>query len=171
MGVDVPRWVPRSSKSVGGREQRAPVGSTPIHSRDPTFLRRSVGSKANFEKKEPTDTSSPETPGTTRDYYISSLEEDTVSNRVNVIGMTVDEALPIVDRTIDHALIRGLDSIEIIHGLGTGRLKDAIRNHLKEHSYVKRFGSNEQSQGGAGVTQVEIQAHPRDPSKKIHRTG
>jgi DNA mismatch repair protein MutS2 len=85
--------------------------------------------------------------------------------------MTVDEALPIVDRTIDHALIRGLDTIEIIHGLGTGRLKEAIRKHLKEHSYVKQFGSDEQSRGGAGVTQVEIQANPEDSSKKMHRTS
>ena len=123
------------------------------------------------EEKDPTDASSPAKPFATGDHYLSSLEEDTVSNRVNVIGMTVDEALPIVDRTIDHALIRGLDTIEIIHGLGTGRLKEAIRKHLKEHSYVKQFGSDEQSRGGAGVTQVEIQANPEDSSKKMHRTS
>ena len=123
------------------------------------------------EKKDLTGTSPPAKPFSTRDHYISSLEEDTVSNRVNVIGMTVDEALPLVDRTIDHALIRGLDTIEIIHGLGTGRLKEAIRKHLKEHSYVKQFGSDELSRGGAGVTQVEIQVHPEDPPKKMHRTG
>ena len=123
------------------------------------------------EKKDLADTAAPAKSFATRDLYISSVEEDTVSHRVNVIGMTVDEALPIVDRTIDHALIRGLDTIEIIHGLGTGRLKEAIRKHLKEHSYVKQFGSDEQSRGGAGVTQVEIQASPEDPSKKIHRTS
>jgi DNA mismatch repair protein MutS2 len=87
--------------------------------------------------------------------------EDEVSQKINVIGMTVDEALPIVDRTIDHALIRGLENIEIIHGLGTGRLKAGIRKHLKEHSYVKSFGSDEQSRGGAGVTLVQIQFTPK----------
>jgi len=83
--------------------------------------------------------------------------------------MTVDEALPMVDRTIDHALIRGLERIEIIHGLGTGRLKEAIRKHLKNHSYVKSFGSDEQSRGGAGVTQVEMEFHPKDTSRKLHQ--
>jgi DNA mismatch repair protein MutS2 len=87
--------------------------------------------------------------------------EDEVSQKINVIGMTVAEALPIVDRTIDHALIRGLENIEIIHGLGTGRLKEAIREHLKEHSYVKSFGSDEQSRGGAGVTLAQIQFTPK----------
>ena len=103
--------------------------------------------------------------------YLSTLEEESVLNRVNVIGMTVDEALPIVDRTIDHALIRGVDRIEIIHGLGTGRLKEAIRRHLRDHTCVRRFGSDEHSRGGAGVTQVEIQVHPEDPSRGTHRTG
>jgi len=87
--------------------------------------------------------------------------EDEVSQKINAIGMTVDEALPIVDRAIDHALIRGLENIEIIHGLGTGRLKEAIRKHLKEHNYVKSFGSDEQSRGGAGVTLVQIQFTPK----------
>ena len=100
--------------------------------------------------------------------YISSLPEDVDSHRVNVIGMRVDEALPFVDKAIDHALLKGLEKIEVIHGLGTGRLKEAIRKHLKEHSYVKQFGSDELSPGGAGVTQVTIQFHPENLSKKKH---
>jgi DNA mismatch repair protein MutS2 len=93
------------------------------------------------------------------------LEEE-IATRINVIGMTVDEALPIVDRAIDHALIKGVERIEIIHGLGTGRLKEGVRQHLKTHSYVKSFGSNDTSRSGAGVTQVEIQSHPKHTSKK-----
>jgi DNA mismatch repair protein MutS2 len=108
---------------------------------------------------------SPSTQQTAVQNYISSLSEEDSSQRVNVIGMRVDEALPFVDKAIDHALIRGLEKIEVIHGLGTGRLKEAIRKHLKEHSYVKQFGSDEQSPGGAGVTQVTIQFNPRDTAK------
>lgn len=102
---------------------------------------------------------------TPKDLPTHIILEDDVSQKINVIGMTVDEALPIVDRTIDHALIRGLETIEIIHGLGTGRLKEAIRKHLKEHSYVKHFGSDEQSRGGAGVTLVAIRFTPKENLK------
>jgi len=117
------------------------------------------------DKSSPTGKQSP-----TRNHYSVSFLEEEVSPQINVIGMTVDEALPIVDRTIDHSLIKGLERIEIIHGLGTGRLKAAIRKHLNNHSYVKSFWSDDQSRGGAGVTQVEIQFHPKDTSKKSHQT-
>ena len=106
-------------------------------------------------------TSSPTKKPPKKDLPTHIILEDEVSQKINLIGMTVDEALPIVDRTIDHALIRGLENIEIIHGLGTGRLKAGIRKHLKEHSYVKSFGSDEQSRGGAGVTLVQIQFTPK----------
>ncbi len=106
-------------------------------------------------------TSSPTKKPPKKDIPTHIILEDEVSQKINVIGMTVAEALPIVDRTIDHALIRGLENIEIIHGLGTGRLKEAIRKHLKEHSYVKSFGSDEQSRGGAGVTLAQIQFTPK----------
>ncbi len=106
-------------------------------------------------------TSSPTKKPPKKDIPTHIILEDEVSQKINLIGMTVAEALPIVDRTIDHALIRGLENIEIIHGLGTGRLKEAIREHLKEHSYVKSFGSDEQSRGGAGVTLAQIQFTPK----------
>ncbi|MDX1779319.1 MAG: Smr/MutS family protein, partial [Thermodesulfobacteriota bacterium] len=123
------------------------------------------------DKKPATSGTAPSPKPQAKDHYVASLIEDDVSQRVNLIGMRIDEALPLVDKAIDHALIRGLEHIEIIHGLGTGRLKEAIRKHLKEHSYVKHFGSDEQSPGGAGVTQVEIEFHPRNPSKKKHPTS
>ncbi|MCK5420896.1 MAG: Smr/MutS family protein, partial [Deltaproteobacteria bacterium] len=119
------------------------------------------------EKSTPTEKHSP-----AKNHYSASFLAEEVSPKINVIGMTADEALPIVDRTIDHALIKGLERIEIIHGLGTGRLKAAIRKHLKNHSYVKSFWSDDQSRGGAGVTQVDIQFHPKGTTpKKSHKMG
>ncbi|MBW1823694.1 MAG: endonuclease MutS2 [Deltaproteobacteria bacterium] len=119
------------------------------------------------EKSTPTEKHSP-----AKNHYSASFLAEEVSPKINVIGMTADEALPIVDRTIDHALIKGLERIEIIHGLGTGRLKAAIRKHLKNHSYVKSFWSDDQSRGGAGVTQVDIQFHPKGTTpKKSHKLG
>ncbi len=76
--------------------------------------------------------------------------------RVNVIGMHVDEALPAVDKAIDRALLQGSDTLEIIHGVGTGRLMKAIRDHIKDHQCVSRFAAGDHATGGAGITIVEI---------------
>jgi DNA mismatch repair protein MutS2 len=99
-------------------------------------------------------------------FHIASVSDDDVSPTINVIGMTVAEALPLVDRAIDHALMKGLETIEIIHGLGTGRLKEAIRAHLKEEGWVKSFAPDDHSRGGAGVTRVAIQHSPKYLSRK-----
>ena len=76
--------------------------------------------------------------------------------QVNVIGMRVDEALPVVDKAIDTAMLQGSDTVEIIHGRGTGRLMNAIREHLKGHQYVSRFDAGNSSEGGSGVTIAHI---------------
>jgi DNA mismatch repair protein MutS2 len=72
---------------------------------------------------------------------------------INVIGLRVDEAIDVVDKAIDSALLGGLDELDIIHGRGTGRLKKGLRDYLKEHSHVREIkpeGVN------TGVTTVEI---------------
>ena len=78
------------------------------------------------------------------------------SSQVNVIGMRVDEAIPVVEKAIDNALLNGFSELEIIHGIGTGRLRKAIREYLKEHSSVKDFKLGGSQKGGTGVTIVEI---------------
>jgi DNA mismatch repair protein MutS2 len=74
---------------------------------------------------------------------------------VNVIGLTVEDALPVVDRFIDRALLHGLEKVQIIHGVGSGRLRDGIGKFLRSHPGVKRFGPGEEK-GGAGITVVEL---------------
>ncbi|MGC8658593.1 MAG: endonuclease MutS2 [Desulfomonilaceae bacterium] len=75
---------------------------------------------------------------------------------VNVIGMRVDEALPIVEKAIDNAILGGLTSLRIVHGKGTGRLKKAITEYLSNHALV--LGSREglPQEGGAGATIVDL---------------
>ena len=72
---------------------------------------------------------------------------------INVIGLRVEEAIFVVDKAIDSAVLGGLEELDIIHGRGTGRLKKGIQEHLKEHSHVldiKPEGAN------IGVTTVGI---------------
>ncbi|MCL5125189.1 MAG: Smr/MutS family protein, partial [Deltaproteobacteria bacterium] len=75
---------------------------------------------------------------------------------VHVIGMRVDEALPIVEKAIDNAILSGLTSLRIVHGKGTGRLRKAITEYLSDHALV--LGSREglPQEGGAGATIVDL---------------
>ena len=78
------------------------------------------------------------------------------SPSLNIIGLRVDEALPLVDRLLDQATLHGCRQVEIIHGLGTGRLQQAVRQHLQQHRLVAAYHAGEANQGGRGVTIVSL---------------
>ena len=75
---------------------------------------------------------------------------------VNVIGYRVDDAIPLIDKSIDRALVEGDLTLRVIHGFGTGRLREAIRAHLKEVPFVKRIGGADSKFGGEAITVVEL---------------
>ncbi|MCR5685379.1 MAG: endonuclease MutS2 [Lachnospiraceae bacterium] len=79
-----------------------------------------------------------------------------VSSECNIIGMRVDEALPIVDKYLDDAYLAHMPKVSIIHGRGTGALKDAVHRHLKNCRYVKGYRLGEFGEGDRGVTIVEF---------------
>lgn len=88
--------------------------------------------------------------GTTSDFKGLGVPE------VNVRGLRVEEALKKVDRLIDEALIRGWEQVEIVHGIGTGALRKAIREYLRGMPYVKSIRPAPRERGGEGVTVVEL---------------
>lgn len=73
-------------------------------------------------------------------------------------ALTVDEALFRLDDFLDDAFLGGLHEVRIVHGKGTGALRQAVRARLKGHTLVKRFRPGEYGEGGAGVTVVELAA-------------
>ena len=73
---------------------------------------------------------------------------------IKVVGMRVDEAIPLVERAIDRAMLTGQDSLEIIHGAGTGRLKKAIREYLNELPCVRTMHDAPMVEGGGNKTIV-----------------
>jgi DNA mismatch repair protein MutS2 len=79
-----------------------------------------------------------------------------VLRELNVIGLRVDEALPKVDKFLDDALIREYDRVHIIHGVGSGKLREAIQSHLKGHRWVKGFRGAGLNEGGSAITIVEL---------------
>ncbi len=77
-----------------------------------------------------------------------------VSTEINLLGKTVDEALPALDKYLDDAYLAHLPSVRVVHGKGTGALRSAVHNHLKRLKYVKEFRLGEYGEGDAGVTIV-----------------
>jgi DNA mismatch repair protein MutS2 len=75
---------------------------------------------------------------------------------LNVIGRTTDEAVDEADKFLDEAFMNSLHQIRIVHGHGTGALRKAIADFLRNHPHVERFAQAPQNQGGAGATVVEL---------------
>ncbi len=75
---------------------------------------------------------------------------------INVLGLTVPEALYEVDNFIDKALTDGLEEIKVIHGVGTGKLRSAIADHLKKHRQVDSFRAGKYGEGETGVTFIKL---------------
>ncbi len=79
-----------------------------------------------------------------------------VSTEINLLGKTVDEAIPLLDKYLDDAYLAHLPSVRIVHGKGTGALRSAVQSHLKRLKYVKEFRLGEYGEGDAGVTIVSF---------------
>ncbi|MFG6356681.1 MAG: Smr/MutS family protein, partial [Acetatifactor sp.] len=77
-----------------------------------------------------------------------------VSTEINLLGKTVDEAISVLDKYLDDAYIAHLSSVRVVHGKGTGALRNAVHSHLKRLKYVKEFRLGEYGEGDAGVTIV-----------------
>lgn len=75
---------------------------------------------------------------------------------IKVVGMRVDEAIPLVERAVDRAMLTGQDQLEIIHGAGTGRLKKAIREYLKGLRCVRAMADAPMDEGGGNKTIVTL---------------
>ena len=79
-----------------------------------------------------------------------------ISAEINVIGQNVDEACIGIDKYLDNCYLNGLASIRIVHGKGTGALRNGIHKFLKTHPHVKNFRVGTFGEGEMGVTIVEL---------------
>ncbi len=77
-----------------------------------------------------------------------------VSPEINLIGMTTDEAVPMLDKYLDDAYLAHLPQVRVVHGRGTGALRAAVHKKLKKLNYVKEFRLGEFGEGDSGVTIV-----------------
>ena len=97
-------------------------------------------------------------PGYTRTQSgkISISKSASIHPDINLIGKTVDEALSELDKYLDDAYLAHLPQVTVIHGRGTGALKNAVHNHLKKLNYVKSYRIGGFGEGDHGVTIVEF---------------
>ena len=87
---------------------------------------------------------------------IKMSKSASISTSLNIIGKTVDEAMPEVDKYLDDAYLAHLTQVTIIHGRGTGKLRTAVHNKLKKCRYVKSYRLGTFGEGETGVTVVDF---------------
>jgi len=79
-----------------------------------------------------------------------------VPDEVHLRGMTVDEALLHLDKYLDDALLAGRSQVRIVHGKGTGALREAVRQYLRNHPHIASFEFAQALDGGIGVTVARL---------------
>jgi len=76
---------------------------------------------------------------------------------LKLMGLTVEEALEEIEKTLNKAFLEGASKVYLIHGHGTGRLRESVREYLKNHPLVKNFKFADPMEGGTGVTIVYLE--------------
>jgi DNA mismatch repair protein MutS2 len=87
-----------------------------------------------------------------KDYYSPAP----AYNELWLRHLTVDEMLPRLDRFLHDSFVAGITRVRIIHGKGTGTLREAVRRELRKHPLVKSFHPGGRAEGGEGVTVVDF---------------
>ena len=87
---------------------------------------------------------------------IKMSKSASISTEINLIGKTTDEAISLLDKYLDDAYLAHLPSVRIVHGKGTGALRNAVQAHLRRQKYIKSFHLGEFGEGDAGVTIAEF---------------
>lgn len=86
----------------------------------------------------------------------SNLKAKTVLPEINVIGQNIEEATFVIDKYLDDCALAKLSCVRIVHGKGTGKLREGIHTFLKKHPHVKNFRLGTFGEGEMGVTIVEL---------------
>ncbi len=85
-----------------------------------------------------------------------STADKSINLEIKLLGMTFDEAKPLIDEFLDNALLGGLNKVRIVHGKGTGILRGKIRQYLRKNKHIAEFYSPAPEAGGDGVTVVSF---------------
>ena len=106
--------------------------------------------------KEDASKSTKQTKQKVNQYGASMNKSRTIKPEINLLGMTVDEAIMELDKYLDDACLSHLSQVRVVHGKGTGALRKGVHEYLRKQKYVKSFRLGEFGEGDAGVTIVEL---------------
>ena len=79
-----------------------------------------------------------------------------IKNKIDLRGKNVEEAIVELDKYIDDAYLSGLKQVEVVHGKGTGALREGLKPYFKRHRHIKSTRLGEFNEGGDGVTIIEL---------------
>lgn len=128
------------------------VYSLPNKSKEVRLQVGSIYMNAKLEDLSPVKASANKKSNSNISY--SNNKAQSVASEINVIGLNVDEAIPIVDKYIDDCYMAHLEHARIVHGKGTGKLREGIHTFLRKHPHVKSFRLGTFGEGEMGVTIV-----------------
>jgi DNA mismatch repair protein MutS2 len=132
--------------ALGESDAEVQIGSLRVRARLVDLVRKGQEVENPEEKKKEDRKQSAE--GSAR----ASVSTKSPGLELNLRGKLVDEGLDELERYLERAYSSGLLFVRIVHGKGTGRMRDAVRKALKESSYVASFEEPKDGEGGAGVT-------------------
>jgi DNA mismatch repair protein MutS2 len=141
--------------ALGESDAEVQIGSLRVRARLADLVRKGPEELRSEEAKNP---STPRRAGEERNPEAQSSGRSAISStkspgiELNLRGKLVEEGLEELDRYLEKAYSSGLLFVRIVHGKGTGRLREAVRNALKSSPYVASFEEPKDNEGGAGVT-------------------
>ncbi|MFO7951872.1 MAG: endonuclease MutS2 [Bacillota bacterium] len=138
--------------SISGSEAMVQVGAIKVNLPVKELMEIQKGGQSVPEKRSKAGT------GFLQSHGYSVRKDASVKSSLDLRGLTLEEATPMVDKFLDNALWAGLNQVDLIHGKGTGKLKQGLWSYLKDHRLVRKYRVGETGEGGEGVTVVEIRA-------------
>lgn len=138
---------------------RGTVSTLPNAKGDLVVQMGALNSQVNIKDLEAVDEKpddKPKTSNYTKMGKIKMSKSATISPEINLIGKTVDEALAVLDKYLDDAYLSHIPQVTIIHGRGTGALRNAVHDFLKKSSYVKSYRTGGFNEGNTGATIVDF---------------
>lgn len=135
--------------ALGEADAEVQIGTIRVRAKLSDLIRKSTGEAV--ESKVKSQTSSDPRPSTLDSKKSPGME-------VDLRGLMSEDALDKMERYLEQAYLAGLPWVRIIHGKGTGKLRQAVRDALRGHSYVKSFEEGGRTEGGEGVTVAKLNA-------------